>query len=594
MMYWRRMSVDGCLATASHAVVSCRAGTTRKDHPLDMEEPFRHPVRDLTSDAMSALPRWADPAVPDEALDLQGLSRRGLLQRAGLFSAAFAASAGLPGAEPAAAAPAADDPELVYLVGDHHVHTQYSHDAKYTLAQVARRAAQYGLDWMVCTEHSNVGHHTIGAGLEHTDIGAARAENPRLLIFQGLEWYIPGAEHATVFTAPGAHEVEVLRQFERAYDGKLLGRADGTAANEALAVAAIRWLAAQKAAGYIGDALVLANHPSRLGIDAPHELRAWRDAAPDIMIGMEGAPGAQGAAAPGLRGSASIRGEYENKPSAQSYAGYPIEAYTTYGGFDWMTATVGGLWDAMLSEGRLFSITSNSDNHRTVHDTLRNGDYPPGATFDSLGKVPDPVETGTAQPGSDFWPGQFSRTHVGVTKYGYREVMAGLRAGRVWVDHGQLIDGLQVRLSNSRGRSVTLGGRLRVRRGERIALTITVHSASRPNLHGVLPKLAHLDVIRGAVTGRPTDLDSWRAPATRVTETRDVSRRTGSYTLRIPLGAVTGPGYVRLRGSDGNRHGTGLLGARVDPHGPIAHPPGDGNPWLDTWLYTNPIFIDVA
>ncbi|WP_436531198.1 PHP domain-containing protein [Actinoplanes sp. HUAS TT8] len=546
---------------------------------------------------MSALPEWADPAVPENDLDLQGLNRRGILKRAGLFGAAFAATTALPGAAPASATskpPADHDPELVYLVGDHHVHTQYSHDAKYTLSQAARRGAQFGLDWMVLTEHSNFGHENIGAAQEHAEIVNARVENPRVLIFQGLEWYIPGAEHATVFTPPGEHEVDVLRQFEQTYDGKLLARTEGTPANEALAVAAIKWLAAQKASGYVDDALVLANHPSRLGIDSPHEMRAWRDAAPDIMIGMEGAPGAQGAALPGLRGANSIRGEYENKPSAQSYAGYPIGAYVTYGGFDWMTATVGGLWDALLAEGRLFSITTNSDNHRTVHDTLRNGDYPAGTTFDSLGKVPDPVETGVEQPGSDFWPGQFSRTHVGVTRYGYREVMAGLRAGRVWVDHGQLVDGLDVRLSSDHGRSATLGGRLRVRRGERVTLTVTVDSASRPNFHGVLPKLAHLDVIRGVVTGRPAaDPDSWRAPDTRVVETVDVSRRSGRYTIRIPLGVVRASGYVRVRGSDGNRHGAGVLGAAIDPHGPIAHTPGDGDPWLDTWLYANPIFIDV-
>lgn len=530
-------------------------------------------------------PRWADPAVPDSTLDRPGLSRRGVLRTAGLFGAAFT----LAQAEPAAAATAASDhdPELVYLVGDHHVHTQYSHDAKYTLAQAARRGAQFGLDWMVSTEHSNVGHDTLGAAAEHADIRLARAENPRMLIFQGLEWYIPGAEHATVFTAPGDHETEVLRQFERTYDGKLLGSSD-----EALAVAAIRWLAARKEDGYLDDVLVLANHPSRLGIDAPHELRAWRDAAPGVMIGMEGAPGAQGAALPGLRGNTSIRGEYENRPSAQSHPGYPLDAYVTYGGFDWMTATVGGLWDAMLAEGKLFSITTNSDNHRTVYDTLRNGDFPPGATFDSLGKVPDPVETGVAQPGSDFWPGQFSRTHVGVTRYGYRDVMAGLRAGRVWVDHGQLVDALDVRLRSSGGRSATLGGRLRARRGEQLTLTVTVHSATRPNFHDVLPRLAHLDVIRGAVTGRPADLDSWRAPDTRVVRTRDVSGRKGTYTVSFSLGAVTEPGYLRVRGSDGNRNGPGLLGARIDPHGPVPHTPGDGDPWLDTWLYTNPIFID--
>jgi len=536
--------------------------------------------------AMNAVPEWADPAVPDRQLDRQGLSRRGMLRRAGLFGAGFAAAAALGPAEAAAAAPAAgqaSDPDLVYLVGDHHVHTVYSHDAKYTVAQTARRAAQYGLDWMVCTEHSNVGHDRFGAELEHTDILAARAENPRLLIFQGLEWYIPGAEHATVFTAPGPGEASLLRDFERAFDGKLLASAD-----EALAVAALKWLASRPA-----ETLVLANHPSRLGIDSPHELRAWRDAAPGIMIGMEGAPGAQGAAMPGLRGATSIRGEYENKPSAQSWPGYPPAAYVTYGGFDWMTATVGGLWDALLAEGRLFTVTSNSDSHRTVFDTLRNGDWAPGASFDTTGKVPDPVEAGAPQPGSDFWPGQFSRTHVGVTGYGYRQVMEGLRRGRVWVDHGQLVDGIEVRLSAPGGRAATLGGRLRVRRGERLTLTVTVTSATRPNLHGTVPRLAYLDVIRGAVRGPDRDRDAWRAPDTRVIDTADVSRRAGRYTLRFTLTARESS-YLRIRGADGRRNGPGQLGRHIDPHGPLAHPPGDGDPWLDTWLYTNPIFVDVA
>jgi hypothetical protein len=421
-----------------------------------------------------------------------------------------------------------------------------------------------------------------------------------MLIFQGLEWYIPAAEHATVFTPPGDNEAQILREFELAYDGKLLKRTEGgathanTPGNEALAVAGIQWLAERKRAGYVDDVLVLANHPSRLGIDSPHELRAWHDADPSIMIGMEGAPGAQGAALPS-RHSTSYRGEYNNAPTSQSWPGYPAESYITYGGFDWMTATVGGLWDALLSEGRLFSITSNSDNHRTVGDTWANGSFAPGQTFDTAGRLPDPVDTGTEQPGSDLWPGQFSRTHVGVRKYGYLELMAGMRAGRVWVDHGQLLDGIDVRLTtdSSDHRGATLGGRLAVRRGQRLVLQVTITTASRPNYHGELPQLAHVDVIRGAVNGPVSDLDIWRAPDTRVTGSADVTGRTGTYTLKFPLGPVAQPFYLRLRGSDGKRNGPGLLGSDLDPHGPISHVPGDGDPWVDTWFYTNPIFVDV-
>ncbi|GIF40091.1 PHP domain-containing protein [Actinoplanes xinjiangensis] len=537
------------------------------------------------------LPTRPDKDLPDSVRNRRGLSRRGVLRGAGGVGAGFAAGAVT---APAPAAAGGDDcPDLIYLTGDHHVHSQYSHDAKYRPSDLARRGAQFGLDWMVFTEHSNIGHADAdGAGQEREQILLARRENPRLLIFQGLEWYIPGAEHATVFTAPGAAEAAVLREFEKAYDGKLLNRADSTSANEAHAVAAIRWLAEQRRTGRVPDVLVLANHPSRLGIDSPHELRAWRDADPAIMIGMEGAPGAQGAAIPGLRGPASVRGEYENRPGPQSWPGYPPEAYVTYGGFDWMTATVGGLWDALLSEGRLFTITSNSDNHRTIHDTTRNGDFPPGHTFDTDGHLPDPVETGTPQPGSDFWPGQFSRTHVGVTRYGYREVMAGLRAGRVWVDHGHLVDAVDVRLDAGHARA-TLGGRVRVRRGRRLTLTVTITSARRPNMHGDLPRLAHLDVIRGRTGPAADDRDTFVAPGTRVEHTVDTRRRSGTYTVRIDLGPARDSGYVRLRGSDGRRNGPGLRGRSVDPHGPLAHPPGQGDPWQDIWLYTNPIFIDV-
>ncbi|MFE9764037.1 PHP domain-containing protein [Streptomyces sp. NPDC005808] len=548
------------------------------------------------------LPAWADPSVSSSHLDAQSVSRRQLLRRAGLFSAAFAAGSL---ATPAAArgqSLGGNDPRLAYLVGDHHIHTVYSHDAKYTFSQLAAASATYGLDWMVFTEHSNFGHAQYGAPLERGEILKARAENPRQLIFQGLEWYIPAAEHATVFAAPGPHEVDLLTRFELAYDGKLLGYTDGaadnpnTVRNQAHAVAAIKWLAEQRRTGYVDDVLVLANHPLRLGIDSPHEMRDWRDAASEIVIGMEGAPGAQGAAIPGLRGTNSIRGEYENKPSAQSWPGYPADAYLTYGGFDWATATVGGLWDAMLAEGKLFSVTTNSDAHRVVFDTWKNGDWAAGQNFDNTGRLPDPVNTDTPQPGSDFWPGQFSRTHVGVTRYGYRAVMSGLRAGRVWLDHGHLIDGLDVRLKRDRdqGRGVTLGGRLRARKGDKLTLSVTVTSASRPNPQGTVPELAHVDVIRGTVSGPVAVRDEWRAPDTKVVRTVDVGGRKGTYTLRIPLVAGEESFYVRLRGSDGNRNGAGYLGAAVDPHGPIPHAPGDGDPWADTWFYANPVFVDVT
>ncbi len=175
------------------------------------------------------------------------------------------------------------------------------------------------------------------------------------------------------------------------------------------------------------------------------------------------------------------------------------------------------------------------------------------------------MNTDSQQPGGDFWPGQFSRTHVGVTRYGYRAVMALCGC---WLDHGHLLDGLDVRVTRDcdHGPGVTMGGRIRVRTGEKLTLSVTVTTASRANPQGILPESAHVDVIRGAVRGPAADRDDWRAPDTKVVRTVDVSGRKGTYTLRIPLVAGDESFYVRLRGSDGNRNGTGYLGASIDLH----------------------------
>ena len=141
-----------------------------------------------------------------------------------------------------------------------------------------------------------------------------------------------------------------------------------TPANEALAIAGLGFLDRAVRTRQVGDALMLANHPARKGIDSPHEIRNWRDHAPHIAVGMEGTPGHQAAGIPAPDGPGGGRGEYDFSPSADSFAGYPPESYRTFGGFDWMTSTVGGLWDSLLAEGKPWCITSNSDSHMVYGD----------------------------------------------------------------------------------------------------------------------------------------------------------------------------------------------------------------------------------
>jgi hypothetical protein len=144
-----------------------------------------------------------------------------------------------------------------------------------------------------------------------------------------------------------------------------------SADGEPYALAALRYLDAQVFAGRTEIALMLANHPARRGVDSPHELRGWRDAAPDVAIGMEGAPGHQAAAITAANGGrAAGRGYYDGSPSADSFPGYAPSAtenpYRSYGGFDWMTAKLGGLWDSMLAEGLPWTVTATSDSHQVV------------------------------------------------------------------------------------------------------------------------------------------------------------------------------------------------------------------------------------
>jgi hypothetical protein len=547
----------------------------------------------------SDLPPALDLSIPDSELSPTDVSRRGFLRGAGLLGAGAASASvlGIAGAT-AAATPAMAGPGgqkddrkggLIWLAGDHHIHTQHSSDGIYRVLDHARHAHAYGLDWMVITDHGSVAHAKIGVDIVNPDIVAAREEIEGTLIFQGLEWNIPAAEHGTVFVHPSRNEVAVLKEFENTFDGSVLGAGAPTPANEALAIAGINFLGDAVKSRRVPDALFLANHPARQGIDSPHEIRGWRDADPSIAIGFEGAPGHQAAGIAAPNGPGGGRGAYAGSPGANSFPGYPLESYRTWGGFDWMTATVGGLWDSLLAEGKPWWITANSDSHQVYGDTADRG---PGSDFNANGRYNDPVYGRPVNLGnSDFWPGFYSRTHVGSTSFSYAAVMAGMRAGRIWVDHGGLVSGLNVSARAANGNSVTLGGALHVRRGTKVELNITIDLANTPNWAQFVPTLARVDVIAGDVTGPVADKDVFTTPATKVVKSFEVNKSVGQVSFRYDLGAVTKPFYVRLRGTDGNRSAPGVLGAAVDPAGPAMDVLGNADPWTDLWFYSNPIWV---
>lgn len=559
-----------------------------------------------------------DAAAPLSAAPLSP-SRRGFLLGAGAVGAGLVASgAAAAGATTASAATASATPDrtrvrkggYVWLAGDHHLHSQYSNDAMYRIDDQAARAIAGGLDWIVVTDHGNQSFAAHSIAPQRADILAARERHGAdLLVFNGLEWNIPGAEHTTFMMAPGSREAEVLQELVNRYDALVVGARDGTPENEALAVAALKHIAATVRSGRLADALVLPNHPARKGIDSPAELRAWQDAAPDIVIGFEGAPGHQAAGLP-APGMARGRGLYDGGPGTYSFPGYPEESYRTWGGFDWMTATVGGVWDSLLSEGRRWWITTTSDGHQGCGDWVKNPVDPldqtgydtipyneDGDTFQTTGVYPPPVGAGRpVAEYSSFPPGAYNKTWVGAKDFSYRAVMDAMRAGRMWVSFGDLVAGLDVQLrSRARGghrRRATLGEELVVEAGTEVELTVTVDLAESVNYAGLLPELARVDLIRGRVTGPSEDRDALYAPDTKVIHSWDTAGRSGSVTLTRSFVAEH-DGYVRLRGTDGKRSQPGYLGADVDPAGPAQDVPGAVNPWEDLWFYTNPIFLKV-
>ncbi|MDU7360002.1 MAG: PHP domain-containing protein [Propionibacteriaceae bacterium] len=629
----------------------------------------------------------------DAELQRLGFTRRGILQAgmAALAASAVAGSIVTVNARPAAASPASPvNPEdLQWLVGDHHVHSQYSHDAKYRIKDQLDAAQFFDVDWIVFTEHSNFEHADPGVFNSLDELKAERKARPDLLIFQGIEWYIPAAEHCTVFVT-GEREADILRAFELAYDGKLNGWEKpevGSAAEafqERKAAEAIAWLGQQKRDGKIDDALIIANHPMRLGIDSPDEFRMWNDADPEIMVGMEGAPGAQGYPYGRNVWDGDQRGEYSNEPRPDSYPGYTVEQMRTWGGWDWLTSTVGGFWDSMLAEGRRFYITANSDAHLAAWHTWRLGDYPDEPQFNDAeneatkigllgGRRPHPIDTGTGevagellvknpdgttgiagdllrdekeakryheqaalraeveantpegespdypkgtvvtQGGSDFWPGQYTRIHAGATERSYAAVMEALRAGRSWTDHGHLLQGFIAKVSVDGAKPVTLGGTLKAPRGATVTVELTITTTTKP-VKSIrmtaedpdatdptiadewVPELAFVDIIGGPITGPVKDPETLRAPKTRLLQSFDTAGRKGTFTLTHTFENVQEDFYVRFRGSDGKRNGAGYHGSDVDPHGPLIHDDKAraGNPWIDTWFYANPVFVEVV
>ncbi len=257
------------------------------------------------------------------------------------------------------------------------------------------------------------------------------------------------------------------------------------------------------------------------GFNVEH-LRNFNNAAPNVAFGFETQPGHHASA---------NRGEYQPLRNNFGTTVGLVDSVggTTYGGTGVYGAQLGGVWDALLGEGRNFWFFASSDWHNRG----------------SFG----PEDRRSTQ---DFYPGEYQRNYTmvrnGADKLRPQSIVDGLRTGNVFAATGQLIDRLafvacasypgfgartnaQVEAlavtaaTNNTDIDVancaTMGEKLKVRPGAEIVVSVVVRDPSdanyspytfnNPSLTQVgiaqpmnMPVLDHIDLIRGLVTGLKT------------------------------------------------------------------------------------------
>ena len=499
-------------------------------------------------------------------------------------------------------------------------------------------------------------------------------------IFVGLEQNVPGHEHTSMgiidgqLPATGFGNATGVAKFEYCFDRndsdtsrgaenqwecsvpgsfnnglldptaqKIIvasGTGSGTAGH-LKTVEGVKWMGAYSAqtSYYVPAHLERAgafNPNGNNGFNVEH-LRDFNNAAPTVAFGFESMPGHQADANRGSYSTGAVGGG-------------------TFGGVGVYAANIGGVWDALLGEGRNWYFFGSSDYHNRG----------------SFG--PDQRESS-----ADFYPGEYTRDHVmartGTAKLGTQTIVDGLRSGNSYVANGQLIDRLAfvacvsypgpgartnasveaaaaTAAANNTDINIagcaTMGEKLIVRPGAEIVVSVVVrdpvgtnnapYSFANPSLKQIgvtqplnAPVLDHIDVIGGKVTGyaSPSNLAAYAGligSAAAGNASAGIAKvfnsatwtalpdGTRKMTYRIP--AVSASQYVRLRGTNlpaatpfetdasgnplldfGSAGKIPCLDALCPAHmtvvSGVKYASFDVAAWSDLWFYSNPIFVEV-
>lgn len=473
-----------------------------------------------------------------------------------------------------------------WALGDYHNHT-YLTDGSYNELQVVSKAFNtYGLDWLANSEHGGTSARDPFGNTLATPVWRwwsitnwswpiirdLRAVYPTKTLMQAVEWNVPTHEHASVGIV--SNEPSGTATFEYKFDASDKDTSLGLSKDNTSAVSAIdgvAWLQAN----YPTSSYFIVNHPSRKLLYTVADFRDFNNAGPSVAVGFEAMPGHQKATSRGEFGNNfSAYGKMTSDPAAVDATATAMAR--TYGGADYMLAKVGGLWDAMLGEGRKFFAFTSSDFHDDV----------------------------VSRGGADFWPGEFNQLHTYRAGATPMDTVAALRSGNAFISEGDLITGLDFTAKvNGSKTSRTMDQTLSVKKGSNVLVTITF-TVPDHNASGDHNSVNHVDVIRGDVTGLTTPgtaaygiaTNASTAVATRFTSkswTRS-TKRTGDHTITYLIKNVQKDSYIRLRGTDLGLNVANQTDAAGNPlRDDLAGANDAAKAWADLWFYSNPIFIDV-
>ncbi|HNY31835.1 MAG TPA: hypothetical protein PKO15_13190 [Fibrobacteria bacterium] len=491
-------------------------------------------------------------------------------------------------------------PPIRTVAGDFHTHT-FLTDGSHTLDDVAAHAfggtyslrnfdgspirdsvpSGFGLDWFANSEHGGAfssdrfgnsitaspqiqlkGIPTGGYMWRWQSLGefswpavdSLRRFHPGRQLFQGVEWNVPGHEHASVGIL--ASSPDPISRFEFLYDagdGDTVGAGWPEASvkervnSHAKALAGARWLR-----DHHGDSSwIVVNHPSRLRLTFIQDLRDLHEAGGPVFLGIEAIPGHH---------KASSRGLYGYTPP------FPDDPWNarTWGGVDRMLARVGGVMDALWSEGRKVWVFANSDFHYS------------GA--------------------NDHYPGEYNKNVTRVADKSAAGILAGLRSGATVATMGDLVDSFSLELDD--GRNVaSMGGELTTG-SDSVTVLVRYHVPAHSAL-GDIPVVDHVDLIRGEVHGRILPGDGAYTLDTVANVSVVASVRTGDlvrsvdgwFETRWKLPADRSS-YFRVRGSRLPRGTAGWTDSAGNPLCDETHYPNDASQALyNRWFYSNPVFL---